>query len=68
MRSAALELQKVYFEDAIQQVANYGTVEDLASVTAAELYAYYLEMLQNDQIQIFHNSKQNLEYVLARAG
>lgn len=50
---AALELQKVYFEDAIQQVANYGTVEDLASVTAAELYAYYLEMLQNDQIQIF---------------
>ena len=50
---AALELQKVYFEDAIQQVANYGTVEDLASVTATELYAYYLEMLQNDQIQIF---------------
>lgn len=50
---AASKVAELYFDDPLQGVPNYGTSEDLETITSEELYAYYLEMLQNDQIQIF---------------
>ncbi|MCT3525724.1 insulinase family protein [Latilactobacillus curvatus] len=49
---AAVELRKLYFKDATQQIPNYGDAADLATITPDELYAYYQSMIANDRVQM----------------
>lgn len=50
---AALELQKLYFDEHSQQFPSFGRVEDLEQETAESIAAYYKEMLAKDQLDIF---------------
>lgn len=49
---AALKVQELYFTKSWQQVASFGSQADLKNITAQELYAYYLQCLTKDQVQI----------------
>ncbi|MDN5590817.1 MAG: insulinase family protein [Lacticaseibacillus paracasei] len=50
---AALGVQQLYFgADQDQAIPSFGTREDLASLTASSLAAYYQEMMQHDQVII----------------
>ena len=49
---AAVELRKLYFKDATQQIPNYGDAADLATITPDELYVYYQSMIANDRVQM----------------
>ncbi|KRL83555.1 EF-P 5-aminopentanol modification-associated protein YfmF [Ligilactobacillus apodemi] len=64
---AALELQKMYFDDPIQKSAQYGDLADLTNITASELYSYYQKMLQQDNIQILVSGDVEFADVLACA-
>lgn len=50
---AAQKLNEALFTaDPAQQVPSYGTVADLATITSKDLYAYYQQLLSDDQIDI----------------
>ncbi|QIL45907.1 insulinase family protein [Vagococcus coleopterorum] len=51
---AALKVQKLYFEDSLEQgMASFGSSSGVAALTADALYSYYQEMLELDEIDIF---------------
>ena len=43
---------QLFADDAAQQVPSFGVASDLDQVTATDLYAYYQQLLQNDQVDI----------------
>ncbi|MFL2029831.1 EF-P 5-aminopentanol modification-associated protein YfmF [Loigolactobacillus zhaoyuanensis] len=50
---ASLQLQSLYFKDSsAQRVPSFGNNTDLKAITAANLYAYYQQMLAQDQVAI----------------
>ncbi|ETY73858.1 EF-P 5-aminopentanol modification-associated protein YfmF [Lactiplantibacillus fabifermentans] len=50
---AAQKLNAQLFADsAAQQVPSFGVASDLAAITATDLYAYYQQLIQNDQVDI----------------
>lgn len=50
--TAYLALQKVYFTNPIQQEPSFGTLKQLAAITASELWQYYQRSLREDQVEI----------------
>ena len=42
----------LFAEEPAQQMPSYGTIADLAAITATDLYDYYQTLLKNDQIDI----------------
>lgn len=50
---SSLELQKLYFEDAFQKVPSFGNLTEISQLTNEKVYEAYVEMLKNDQVDIF---------------
>ncbi|MDV7756763.1 EF-P 5-aminopentanol modification-associated protein YfmF [Liquorilactobacillus mali] len=49
---ATLELNNAFFEDDGQALPSFGDAESLAKITNEELYKYYIECINNDQVEI----------------
>ncbi|MGY3779079.1 EF-P 5-aminopentanol modification-associated protein YfmF [Isobaculum melis] len=48
----SLQLQELYY-DGVQKIPSIGCLEELEKIDAASLYAYYQDMLQNDEMDIY---------------
>ncbi len=49
---ASLKLQESYFDEAAQKSPVFGSAEELEKLTSKDVYDAYLEMIENDRIQI----------------
>lgn len=49
---ALFKLRELYFTDPLQQVPLLGSLKELQALTSEELYAYYHQMLAEDEIHI----------------
>lgn len=49
---ALVNVQRLYFDDSIQQNTPYGTEDDYQKLTNQQIVATYEQMLQQDQVQI----------------
>ncbi|MDN2452810.1 pitrilysin family protein [Lactobacillus sp. UCMA15818] len=49
---ATLELNNIFFKDDGQACPSFGDIESLNKITNEELYKYYLECINNDQVEI----------------